>query len=100
MGRENARWHFFFCVPEKFLRSAAALRNDRDQLDFNATARVKPLRNLSVLKQHEVMSAAAPAEGKWSYKIQAGDSHFLPKGFGELDAGAVVKQKMHGSYLK
>lgn len=71
---------FLFCVPEKFLRSAAALRNDRDQLDFNATARVKPLRNLCVLKQHEVMSAAAPAEGKWSGEIQAGDGHFLPPG--------------------
>lgn len=78
MGGENTRWHFFFCVPGKFLRSAAALRNDRDQLDFIATARVKPLRNVCVLKQHEVMSAAAPAEGKWSYKIQA--IHFLPPG--------------------
>lgn len=31
-------------IPERSLRSAGALRNDRDQLDFTDAARVKPLK--------------------------------------------------------
>lgn len=80
-------------IPERSSRSAGALRNDRDQLDFYWCCTRKTAEYLCGLKLTEVLTVIAQAECKWSYK-EDGRRPVPPARSEELDAGTVVKKCM------